>query len=39
MKREAEPEALFDQETDEAVGVEHKVLVAGAAVPDDRVQT
>lgn len=33
------PEALLDDETDQTVGVEDKVLVAGVLVPDDGVQT
>jgi hypothetical protein len=32
-------EALFDEKADESVGVEHEVLIAGVAVPDDGVQT
>lgn len=32
-------EALFDEETDDAVGVEEKIAAAGVLVPDDRVQS
>jgi hypothetical protein len=38
-ERESEPEAFFDEESNETVGVEDEILSLRVLVPDDGVQT